>query len=204
MISENEVAGTYSVSRTPVKSAFIRLENEGFIEVIPQKGTMVTLIDYKHICDTIYMRYVLELDMINTIIRDFTEKELEKLLKALDTNLKEQKRLASRKKTEPTMFYELDNQFHHLMFSHTNKEHIWTIIQDTEVYYTRFRLLDTKATARYDELYKEHVELVQAIKERNATAAQRALHDHLHKILSLFVRATLDEYKDYLINYDIK
>ena len=38
LISENEIAKQYNVSRTPVKTAFLRLKSEKFIEIVPQKG----------------------------------------------------------------------------------------------------------------------------------------------------------------------
>ena len=44
-LSENEVAQRLGVSRTPVREAFIRLENEGLLTVTPQVGTTVAPID---------------------------------------------------------------------------------------------------------------------------------------------------------------
>jgi len=49
MISENEIASIYNVSRTPIKNAFLRLKGEKYIEIIPQKGSYVTLLDMKYI-----------------------------------------------------------------------------------------------------------------------------------------------------------
>ena len=43
-ISETEIASSWSVSRQPVREAFIKLAEEGLVEVRPQRGTFVTLI----------------------------------------------------------------------------------------------------------------------------------------------------------------
>ncbi|MCY9421621.1 GntR family transcriptional regulator, partial [Bacillus paralicheniformis] len=45
LISEKEISERYEVSRTPVREAFLQLSREGLLEVYPQKGTRVSLID---------------------------------------------------------------------------------------------------------------------------------------------------------------
>ena len=45
LISENEISRRFEVSRTPVRDVFLRLCNDGLLEVLPQRGTKVSLID---------------------------------------------------------------------------------------------------------------------------------------------------------------
>ncbi len=42
LISETDVAERLSVSRTPVREAFIRLSHEALVSIFPQKGTFVS------------------------------------------------------------------------------------------------------------------------------------------------------------------
>jgi len=49
IISENEIANTLSVSRTPTREAFSKLASEELLEVYPQKGTKVSYIDLKRV-----------------------------------------------------------------------------------------------------------------------------------------------------------
>jgi len=197
-ISENEVAGLYNVSRTPAKNAFIRLESEGFIEIVPQRGTFVTRIDFGHIQSIIYMRYVLEVDMCKTILK---QPYLGDILEKLEQNLEEQKRLIADNKANPSSFYEVDSQFHALLFSYVGKDQIWSIIQANQVYYTRFRLLYTRVTARYEQLYAEHAAIVQALRDRDLARVDKYIFDHLHINLPPNVEPISAEHKDYLINY---
>jgi len=44
-ISEKEISEKFKVSRTPVREAFVRLSQEGLLNIYPQKGTFVSLID---------------------------------------------------------------------------------------------------------------------------------------------------------------
>jgi len=197
MISENELAERYNVSRTPVKSAFTRLESEGFIEVIPQKGTFVSLIDCEHIREIIYMRYVMEADACRTIVKDPC---LQAILKKLDQNLAEQKQILDAGEVLSTEFYEIDSRFHAILFEHVGLEKIWSIIQTDQPHYTRFRLLDTQMTVRYDALYQRHVELRQAICDRDEAQFARGMHDHLYAYLHRFMEGVTEEQRAYLTN----
>ena len=44
-ISENQLCKRFGISRTPVRTALQRLEQNGFVQIIPCKGTIVTPID---------------------------------------------------------------------------------------------------------------------------------------------------------------
>ena len=45
LISENEIASELGLSRTPVREAIIDLSKASIIEIFPQKGSYVSLID---------------------------------------------------------------------------------------------------------------------------------------------------------------
>ena len=55
-LSENKTGEEYGVSRTVVRSAFLRLQQLGFLEVLPQSGTFVTKIDFHYIKSALLLR----------------------------------------------------------------------------------------------------------------------------------------------------
>ena len=59
-ISEGDLAESMGISRTPLREAFRKLENEGFIEIIPRKGAMVTTIDADEAYDLYEIKSTLE------------------------------------------------------------------------------------------------------------------------------------------------
>ena len=65
-ISENEIAQTYQVSRTVVRSAFAILREWGLIEVYPQRGTYITKINVAYIRDMQFVRNAVETAVIKT------------------------------------------------------------------------------------------------------------------------------------------
>jgi GntR family transcriptional regulator, rspAB operon transcriptional repressor len=175
LISENEISRLYNVSRTPVKTAFLRLSSEKFIEIVPQKGTYVTLLDMEFIKEIIYMRTVLE----GTVLKGIIHKVTEEFLHKLSENLKKQKELVEKPNINPGDFYELDSEFHTIWFEIAGKTRLWQIIQEFQVYYTRFRMLDIVEVGRFDRIYEEHCELFEVIKTGNSEQIDGVIENHL-------------------------
>ena len=68
-ISENEICTRFHVSRTPVREALRRLQEQGFVCTVPYSGTTVSLLNLDDIRQMIYMRVAVEL----MVMRDFME-----------------------------------------------------------------------------------------------------------------------------------
>ncbi len=193
LISENEISKKYNVSRTPVKTAFLKLKSERFIEIVPQKGTYVTLLDMELIKQIIYMRTVLESTVINEIIGDITEETILKLAE----NLKEQEEIIGKNEVNPSYFYKKDGQFHAFLFDFAGKIRLWEIIQEFQVYYTRFRMLDIVALNCFDVLYKEHCELFDIIKNGKKDKVDEMINRHLYGNINRLGERIYNDLKDY-------
>ena len=198
LVSENEVAKLYHVSRTPVKNAFIRLEGEGLIEVVPQKGTFVTLIDCKHIYDVVYMRYVLEVKMFGKLLHS---PSFDKIIGKMEENLSAQEEMIRSGTPSPSSFSELDISFHKLAFEDAGREHIWSIIKASEVHYPRLRLLETHITTHYDLLRNQHIGILEALRARDMPLLSERIYSHLLQYLSVLTDASSDKYQSYLLNW---
>ncbi len=195
LISENEIANKYNVSRTPVKTAFLRLSSEKFIEIVPQKGTYVTLLDLDLIKEIIYMRTVLETTVLKGIIGKIPTEVLDRLV----LNLKMQEEIVSKPIIEPSEFYKIDSQFHAICFEYANKTKLWEIIQEFQVYYTRFRMLDIVAVGRFDRLYEEHCQLFEIIESGDSAGLEEMMNLHLHGNLNRLGDRIYNELGDYFI-----
>lgn len=197
-ISENEISRSYSVSRTPVKTAFLRLKGEKYIEIVPQKGSYVTLLDIQYIRDIIYMRYVLEADILKTILEMDSRPAL---MSRLKESLDEQRDLVEHGGAVPRSFYEIDSRFHYMLFEFVGRSKMWDVIQDCQVYYTRFRLLDTLTTARYKELLGEHIVICDLLESGDYETLKAHMHKHLHGNLRILNERIAGEYKDYFVQH---
>ena len=67
-LTQEKLSEKLGISRTPIREVLMRLKNEHLIEVKPQSGTYVSLIDLDLIKQAIFMRFALE----EKILKDYS------------------------------------------------------------------------------------------------------------------------------------
>lgn len=177
-LSEQESALTFQVSRTPVRESFLRLAQEGLVQVLPQRGTFVSLIDAELVEEARFMREQLEA----AVVRLACEKFPPEALKALDDNLLEQK--TSMKREDERELFGLDEAFHRVLFEGCGKRNTWQVIQQMNAHLNRSRLLRLVTAHEWDHLYEQHERMARAIRERDADEAERTMREHLRRGIS--------------------
>ena len=83
-INEEYLAGEIQVSRTPIREALCRLENEGIVKIIPRRGAFVAELSETNVGEILLIREVLEGLVARLATENMDEKTLEKLRKALE------------------------------------------------------------------------------------------------------------------------
>ena len=68
-LSENELCNVYGVTRHVIRNAFSRLKQRRLLEVYPQRGSYVSLIDMEYIANLMYIRESVEQEAVFRIIR---------------------------------------------------------------------------------------------------------------------------------------
>lgn len=183
VISEPDVCKNFEMSRTPIREAFIKLSEEGLLDIFPQKGSYISKLDFSKIKESIFMREALEKEVFNIACNKLTDEDINELNKIISfqenifnfgNNAKE--------------FYELDNRFHSFIFKQCGFENIWTCIENMSLDYNRLRLLDTISTDNNAKVIQQHKNIVMAIKDKSFSNFKDEIYSHLRNI-------TLDEKK---------
>lgn len=60
MLSENDLGATLSMSRTPVRAALTRLQDEGLLTIYPQRGALVRELTEQEVLESADVRHALE------------------------------------------------------------------------------------------------------------------------------------------------
>ena len=100
-VSENELSATLSLSRTPVREALIELNRIGLVEILPQRGSYISKIDYNIVEESRFLRLVTE----NAILKLLCDKIADADMDALDYNIKKQQRSLEQKDREEQMVH---------------------------------------------------------------------------------------------------
>lgn len=175
-ISEKEISDMLHVSRTPVREAFVKLTQDGLLEIYPQRGTFVSLIDMKHVEEARFIREQLERAAVREACGQFSADGLHKLAANLDMQQH------SAAENDYNRLFELDEQFHHTIVTGSGKELIWSVIQHMKVHINRVRVLSLAANYDWDLILQHHVNIYEAIKRRDEQAADHAMGQHLRKL----------------------
>ena len=161
LLSESELAKRLNVSRTPIREVLIKLKAEKLIEVKPQAGTYVSLIDWNLIEEAIFIRYNLEKEALKEACEKFSEDTLMEMEKCLFAQ-----KLVAQKGDNLLEFHNLDKEFHKLIFIGCHKINIWESIMKISTHYNRMRLLSERKTDKA-LLVKQHEEMLSIIKNKD-------------------------------------
>ncbi len=192
-ISENEVCGRFDVSRTPVREALRRLQEQGFVHTVPYSGTYVTRLNLENIRQMIYMRVAVEL----MVMRDFMKLATPFQMEEIRHQIRLQELLIQQPDFEPEQFYRMDAQMHAVWFAATGKEKLWEFIQAQQLNYTRSRMLDFVTETDFTRIIREHTDLLRLLEEKAEQGLEEALKKHLYISMTRMKYAIEVEYKDY-------
>lgn len=177
LVSENEIAEQLNVSRTPVREAFLELSKASLVEIAPQKGTYISLIDMDIVEETRFMRCVLEIAVANLVCDVITGSGL----KELEENLYLQEFYANR--ADHRKLYQLDDQFHEIIFRCCRKEMTFNLVYSTMAHFDRIRILSL-AEMDMRRTVAEHREILAAIQSKDGKRAAVLMEKHLSQVIS--------------------
>ncbi len=172
MVSESELSAEMGLSRTPVREALIELGKLHLIEIYPQKGSFISLIDSEIVEEARFLRLVLEKAMVEEIC-DFQE---EQALLPMKENLRLQEFYLQQK--SPSQLLNLDNEFHRLLFVIAKKEHIYQLLAGITIHFNRARRLALFCN-RDMNIVSEHKAMLEAMENKDRQLATSILTEHL-------------------------
>lgn len=173
LISESDLAKKLNVSRTPIREVLIKLKGEKLIEVKPQAGTYVSLIDWKIINEAIFMRYNLEKEALKEACDNFSEDTLMELEKCLFAQ-----KLIKNRADNLLEFHNLDKEFHKLLFEGVEKNNVWESISNISTHYNRMRLL-AEMKLNKEFLVDQHMTYLDIIKNKDKDSIEELVFNHI-------------------------
>ncbi len=174
MLSENELSAEMSLSRTPVREALIELSKVKIVEIYPQKGSAVALIDYDIIEEARFMRNVLECAVVELACKSPSKEDLLKL----QENVRLQEFYMENRTSERLL--ELDNEFHQMLFHMTGKDQVYQLMDSITIHFDRIRSMSLEAVKEL-KLVSDHQAIVEAIIAQDSNKAKTLMEKHLSR-----------------------
>jgi DNA-binding GntR family transcriptional regulator len=175
-IDKKALCDQLGTSRFPVSEALGRLADEGFVEVLPQRGTRVTRIDLADCGEAMFIRRALESDSV----RHIAPRVDAALLAALDRNMKAQH--AAMARDDRIAFHECDMALHDLLLDTLGFERVKTAVSAARAKLDRLRLFMC-TPQRQASTFAEHRDIVDTVVARDGEGAGRAMEHHLNRVM---------------------
>lgn len=179
-LSEADLSLQFGVSRQPVREAFIKLAEEGLVQVRPQRGTFVCKISLRAVEDARFIREAIEGDLVRILAATPDPA----LVTELRQQLASQNRLSQsgQAQSDRHEFMRLDDLFHRTLAEAAGRQHLWQIMDGVKSQMDRVRYLTTQ-TLDIKRLVAQHTAIVDAIEAQDPAQAEAATRLHLRTIL---------------------
>ena len=181
------------MSRTPVREVFVHLQQDGLVDVYPQRGTYVSLINLKTMEVGRWVREIMEKAVIEEAAGHLTEEDIHKL----ESNLAAQE-VSCRNKNYLEMLA-LDDEFHATIFRACGKERTYEMVKQLNIDFYRVRVLRLSHDSRWEQILLQHKEILQALTDGREAAAKKIMSDHLRMII-VEKDVLMAEYPEYFVD----
>ncbi|HYB08521.1 MAG TPA: GntR family transcriptional regulator [Alphaproteobacteria bacterium] len=170
---ERTLCEELGVSRTVVREALRHLEAEGLVESVPQQGPVVARVDRDAASQLYELRAALEALAARAAAEIASAADIESMSRSLD---RIEQGYAS---GDMSAVLEATTAFYESMFLSGGKTVAWTIVQSLNARITTLRALTIGSSGRNRQGPLEMRRILEALKRRDAAAAEVAALEHV-------------------------
>lgn len=179
-IEEQDISAKIGVSRTPVREAFLRLEAERFLDLIPRRGALVRQVTADELINVYEVRRLIEIYAARRICEDLSldlPKGMDELISAMQKAADEGDYLEH---------IQIDMEFHRRLVATTHNEVFLEMYDGLQgrrlpVAYAAFKTNPKRSTI----LMAQHHALWKALQNRNGDEAEEILKEHLRPVFEI-------------------
>jgi DNA-binding GntR family transcriptional regulator len=169
-VLEQELAAQLGMSRTPVREALVRLQNENFVQLIPRHGMRVVPLSIEDLQDMYEVLTALELTAIERLARSGPDardlRAIEEALDHMDLALKDR---------DLDDWVKADERFHRMLVELCGNRRLRSMADALWDQGHRARITTVRMRAELEPSNREHRAVVRAIR-RGDWAEARARH----------------------------
>jgi DNA-binding GntR family transcriptional regulator len=169
LLRDQDIAATVGVSRTPVREALRRLEDEGLVETALNRWTRVGPIDVGKAAEIYAIVEALELFALATAIKRLTAQDVTRMREA------NQAMRRAAELQDPATAVIADESFHGVWIERANNGELSAVLGHFRIKLRRVELAYFDAAARARSSFREHVAIIRALSGRNLPAARQAV-----------------------------
>ena len=187
-IREEAVAAELGLSRTPIREALRRLENEGFLSHQPHRGVVVRELDHQAVTELYLMREVLESTAAAQAARHASEAEIATLADMLDDE--------EASTDDGTRSAHLNKLFHRALYRGAHNRYLMQMLDGLDVSMSLLGRTTLSLPGRAKLAVGEHRAIVEAIAAHDPVRAEAAARAHIHEAHKARLRVMFEDDRD--------
>lgn len=172
-LTEKVLCDKYQISRTPVREALHKLEMEGLVESIPNRGFYVLGLAEQDYLDMFTLRKIYEIQAVTWAIERITDEELEEL-----EELFEFMEFYTMKKDVAKMLT-INMNFHQKIYNASHNRMLKNLLSSYQEMLKHIENPSTPKDSYLDEVFNEHREIFNAFKNKDIEAGRIAMANHM-------------------------
>ena len=173
VISENSLAAELKMSRTPVREALQRLQMEGFIEIHPNRGILISEVSVVEVNETFALRMAIEEFVVRNICPLMTEDRLADMdaILALQKNAVEE--------NDESEYLLHDRSFHEFFLRLYSNSLIYNTLQNVLERFMTIGVNVLRVPGALQKSFREHCSIAEAVRGGDGAGAASAMHRHM-------------------------
>ena len=180
-LTESKLSAELGVSRTPIREALRRLEQEHLIEESP-KGMVVVGISEKDLKDIFMIRSALEGKAAALAAKNHTDEQLATIREALEFQE------FYLEKHDPDRIKSMDSLFHETIFKMSGSSTFYDVLVPLHKKILKYRRASVSNTSRAAASVAEHRAIYEAIAKRDSNLAEELIIEHLNNAYNHMVK----------------
>ena len=180
-MDERTLADQLGISRTPIREAIMRLEQEGFVEIQARRGVYIKRKSLTEILEMVTVWAALESMAARLACVEATDQEIANLRRIGTKYTKDEA------KANISEYSEANIEFHLCILGLSKCAHLTTIAEGLFTHLKAVRRKGMEDSRRADRSVVDHMNIIQAIEDRDADLASDLVREHtmrLHDYLS--------------------
>jgi len=182
---EPKLSEMLGISRTPIREALRLLEMEGFIDIIPRRGAVVTTLTRKDIDDIFIIKMKLEPLASKLAVNHLEKSDMDKM-----------KELAAKMEAGSskgvTQLINWNYDFHNIFIHKCNNERLIRMLEGLQQQFKRATVYSFTTEGRTKKVNEEHLELINAFEANDEEKVEKIVNSHVYNGWQ-FIRTKFEE-----------
>ena len=179
-LNERLLTGQLGLSRTPLREAFKVLATEGLVELLPNRGAIVSQMDPVRLAETLAVMGALEALAGEFACANATDGQVNEI-RSLHYEM-----LANHARGDLAGYFKFNQAIHLKIVKYSGNNVLYNIYRQLNANVRRARYMANLSQERWDAAVREHGEILDALAARDVPRIKSLLAEHLaHKLSSV-------------------